>query len=177
MKNDFGERREAIEKLTKEIKNCKKCSLWKTRRNAVIGEGPLNSNIMFIGEAPGYNEDLQGKPFVGKAGKVFDELLESVTLQRKEVYIANILKCRPPNNRDPLLNEIKNCKNYLDRQISIIQPKVIVPLGNFASFYIFEKYNLKKEKISKVHGKSFSVRTILDTKQRLSKIAGGNHVV
>ena len=142
------------------VENCRKCSLWKSRKHPVVGEGSIDSNILFIGEAPGYNEDLQGRPFVGKAGKILDELLESIGLQRDKVYIGNILKCRTPENRNPLKTEIEKCTAYLDKQIEIIQPKIIVPLGNFGSSYIFGKFGLNYDKISNVRGKIFQINTI-----------------
>jgi len=151
---DMGKIKEAIE-------NCRKCNLWKTRKNLVVGSGSLDSEILFVGEAPGYNEDLQGCPFVGKAGKILDELLESIALKRDDVYIANILKCRPPDNRNPLKTEIESCTEYLNKQIEIIQPKIILPLGNFACSYIFEKFSLKYDKISNVHGKVFHINTLM----------------
>ena len=156
---------EKMKNIEKEIKNCRRCELWKTRNNPVIGEGSFNSDIMFIGESPGYNEDLHGKPFVGRAGLVFDELLESVGLQRREIYISNIIKCRPPDNRNPSTIEIKACTDYLNRQISIIQPAIIVTLGNFALSYIFERFGLKQEKIGKIHGTTFKVSTIVGSKK------------
>jgi len=149
-----------LEHIKNEISNCRKCSLWKTRTNTVPGNGNLDADILFIGEAPGRNEDLKGKPFVGKAGKVFDELLESINLSRDDVFIANILKCRPPNNRNPLEGEIKACTSYLNRQIDVIKPKIIVPMGSFASNYILEKYGLNKDKISKIHGTKFEINTL-----------------
>ena len=156
---------EDMKKISELVKNCRKCSLWKTRKNPVVGDGSLDSEILFIGEAPGYNEDLQGFPFVGKAGKILDELLGSVGLQRDEVYIANILKCRPPDNRNPLKTEIDSCTEYLNKQIEIIQPKIILPLGNFACSYIFEKFGLKYDKISNVHGKIFHINTLMGSIQ------------
>ncbi len=154
-----------VKKLEGEVKDCKKCGLWKTRNNPVVGEGSLNSGIMFIGEAPGHNEDQQGKPFVGRAGKVLDELLALANLKREDVYIGNIIKCRPPKNRNPMPEEIKACTPYLDRQISIIKPRIICTLGNFATAYILEKFGLKPESIGKVHGRVFRVRNLLlDTK-------------
>lgn len=148
------------EQIKREVMNCKKCDLWKTRNNPVIGEGRINSNILFIGEAPGYWEDRKGKPFIGKAGEVLDELLASINLQRKNIYITNILKCRPPGNRNPLQLEIKACTPYLDGQIAIIQPTVIVTLGNFASSYIFEKFGLKTGRIGKIHGNIFQIKNL-----------------
>lgn len=151
-------KKEKIEKLKKEIKACKKCPLYKSRKNPVVGEGSLNAKIMFIGEAPGASEDATGRPFCGAAGKVLDELLESAGIERSQVYIANILKCRPPGNRNPRAEEIRACTFYLERQIRIINPEVICTLGNFATSFIFKKYGLtdKLEGISKLHGKVFS---------------------
>ena len=142
-----------FEEIKKQAENCRKCDLWKTRTNVVFGEGPTNAKVMFIGEAPGFNEDKQGKPFVGRAGKFLDELLTAAGLKREDVYITNIVKCRPPNNRDPTDSEIKACYPYLDFQISHINPKIIVPLGRHASKLVFEKYGLIFEGISKEHGK------------------------
>ena len=151
---------EDIKKLMLSVENCRKCDLWKTRKKPVFGEGSIDTDMLFVGEAPGYNEDLQGRPFVGKAGKILDELLESIGLRRSDIYIANILKCRPPNNRNPLKTEIDACTEHLDKQMELIQPKIIVPLGNFACSYIFEKFGLKYDKISNVHGKIFQINTI-----------------
>lgn len=143
--------------------SCKRCDLSRTRINPVFGEGSENADIMFIGEAPGSNEDKQGRPFVGRAGKILDELLASIDLEREDVYIANILKCRPPNNRNPERGEIESCTEYLDAQIEMISPKVLVPLGNFAFQYLFQKYGLNAEKISVVHGKIFKKTTLFGT--------------
>jgi len=154
---------EDMGKIKESVENCRKCNLCKTRKKPVVGTGSLDSEILFVGEAPGYNEDLQGRPFVGRAGKILDELLESVGLKRVDVYIANIIKCRPPDNRNPLKTEIETCTDYLNKQIEIIQPNIILPLGNFACSYIFEKYNLKYDKISNVHGKIFQINTLMGT--------------
>lgn len=142
-----------IKQIEQDVANCKRCSLWKTRNNPVPGEGTVSTKVMFIGEAPGYNEDIQGKPFVGRAGKLFDELLRSQNFKRDDIFVANILKCRPPKNRKPLSEEIKACTTYLDKQIAIIKPSVIVTLGNFATLYIFRKFDLQAEKIGMIHGK------------------------
>lgn len=150
-----------IKQIEQDVTNCRRCGLWKTRNNPVAGEGAVTAKVMFIGEAPGYNEDMQGRPFVGKAGKILDELLHSVGFERKEIYIANILKCRPPKNRDPLGDEIKACTSYLDKQIMAIEPKVIVTLGNFASSYVLEKFGFQAEKIGKTHGKIFHIKNLL----------------
>jgi len=150
-----------INQLTQDVTNCKKCELWKTRKNPVVGNGALNAQVMFIGEAPGYHENMQGIPFVGRAGEVFDELLKSIGLEREEVYVCNILKCRPPDNRNPFDLEIKACTSYLDRQITAIKPKVIGTLGNFATSYVLEKFGLQTEKIGKIHGKTFHIKNLL----------------
>lgn len=116
-----------------EIKNCKKCHLFKNRTNLVFGVGNQNAKVMFIGEAPGREEDLQGKPFVGRAGQLLDKILAAINFTRDEVYIANILKCRPPENRDPLPDEIEMCEPHLLEQIGIIRPKIICALGRIAA--------------------------------------------
>lgn len=115
-----------------QIKNCTKCKLWKHRTKFVFGTGNPNANLMCIGEAPGYDEDKQGEPFVGAAGQLLDRILAAIDFKREEVYIANIVKCRPPGNRDPELVEIAECIPYLKQQISIIQPKIILALGKVA---------------------------------------------
>ena len=156
------EKQEKFKELSKKILNCKKCELWKTRSNLVIGKGSLNTKIMFIGEAPGFNEDKQGEPFVGRAGKIFDKLLDFINLKRDEIYITNILKCHPPQNRNPLQKEIDACISYLDDQIKIINPKIICGLGNFAINFILKRFNLsdKIQGISKIHGKVFNISTL-----------------
>jgi len=154
----FGDSKEKIEK---EIKMCEKCPLHKTRKNAVPGEGGHRKRIMFIGEAPGRREDELGRPFVGTAGKFLDELLNSIGLGREDVYITNIVKCRPPGNRDPTESEIKICSPYLDRQINILDPRIICPLGRFSAKYTLEKYGFKMESISKVQGKIYRADKIL----------------
>ena len=118
--------------LTLQIKSCSLCELSSTRFNTVPGEGDLKAAIMFIGEAPGQNEDREGRPFIGRAGNMLDRLLKSIGLSRKDVFITNMLKCRPPENRDPSPPEIKSCANYLDKQISFVDPQVIVTLGRFS---------------------------------------------
>lgn len=151
-----------IEKINSEILLCKRCSLYKERTNPVIGEGSNQADIMLIGEGPGFNEDRAGKPFCGKAGKILDELLLSAGIKREEIYIANILKCRPPGNRNPTQGEISACSLYLDKQIEIIKPKIICCLGNFSTAYILNKFGLKDKilGISKIHGQVFSVSTL-----------------
>ena len=148
--------------IAKRVHACTRCELYKTRTNPVVGAGSLSARIVFVGEAPGYYEDMKGEPFVGKAGKVLDELLASIGLQRNDVYIANVLKCRPPDNRNPLIEEIRACTPYLNAQLALIQPEIIATLGNFSLAYIFDKFGLhsKKDKISKIHGKVVTVSTI-----------------
>ncbi|NJD98530.1 uracil-DNA glycosylase [Thermococcus sp. LS1] len=151
---------ELMKKLEEKIKSCRKCSLGELRTNAVPGSGSYDAKIMFVGEAPGYWEDQKGLPFVGRAGKVLDELLAEIGLSRDDVYITNIVKCRPPDNRDPTEDEIKACSPYLDRQIDIIRPRVIVPLGRHSMRYILEKFGFEVEPISKIHGKTFEAHTL-----------------
>ncbi len=137
----------ALTELYEQIKFCHKCDISKLRTNAVPGEGPENAEIMFIGEAPGWHEDQQGRPFVGQAGQFLDQLLLSINLKRPQVYIANVIKCRPPDNRDPLPTEIKNCSQWLDKQIELIKPKMIVTLGRYSMARYFPG-----KSISKIHG-------------------------
>jgi uracil-DNA glycosylase family 4 len=136
-----------LESLAAEISRCTRCLLHRGRTKAVPGVGPSNAEILFIGEAPGFHEDQQGLPFVGAAGDFLDELLESIGLKRQEVFIANVIKCRPPGNRDPLPEEIEACKPYLDRQIELIQPQLVVTLGRFSMARAFPK-----ARISRIHG-------------------------
>lgn len=129
-----AERREALKEVYAQAKVCTRCpELAATRKTVVFGAGNANAELMFVGEAPGASEDEQGVPFVGRAGKLLSTLLEEVGLQRDDVFIANVLKCRPPGNRDPLPVEIDNCQGYLRRQVELIQPTVICTLGNFST--------------------------------------------
>jgi uracil-DNA glycosylase family 4 len=118
--------------LKKVVQECRKCPLADTRKNVVFGEGSAKARLLFIGEAPGEEEDIQGKPFVGKAGKLLDQMIDRIGLRRNEVYICNVLKCRPPNNRDPQPGEVETCKGYLFSQLEIISPKIICTLGRHA---------------------------------------------
>ncbi|NTW76705.1 MAG: uracil-DNA glycosylase [Syntrophaceae bacterium] len=128
--------------------DCQLCSLGKTRKNLVFGDGNPQAKIVFVGEAPGADEDEQGKPFVGRAGQLLTKILEAIKLSREEVFIANILKCRPPNNRDPLPEEISACWPWLEKQINIIDPQIIVTLGRHSLNRFFPDF-----KISAAHGK------------------------
>lgn len=136
-----------LQQIASEIVVCTKCELARTRTKAVPGEGNANARVMLIGEGPGWHEDQQGRPFVGAAGKFLNELLNLAGLQREDVFITNVVKCRPPGNRDPLPDEIAACAPYLDRQIAAIDPDVIVTLGRFSMSRWFPG-----EKISKIHG-------------------------
>ena len=146
-----------MQELSQSISACRKCGLAATRANAVFGVGSLDAGVMFIGEAPGANEDKQGIPFCGAAGKVLDELLAVAALKRDDVFIGNILKCRPPGNRNPQDGEIAACTPYLDAQIAFIKPVVICCLGNFAAGYVMNKFGLagKIQGITKIHGSIF----------------------
>ena len=137
-----------IAELEKEVQNCHRCTLCQERNRVVFGEGNTGAEIMFIGEGPGQNEDLQGRPFVGAAGKFLDEIIMAMGFSRSEVYIANVVKCRPPQNRDPLPPELSACREYIDEQIRLINPRIIVTLGRFSMAMFFEKAT-----ISQIHGK------------------------
>ena len=136
-----------LSELNKEIAVCRKCEIAKYRTKVVPGEGAENAEILFIGEAPGYHEDQLGRPFVGPAGQLLDKMLNSINLKRHQVYIANVIKCRPPNNREPLPIEIENCRHWLERQIELIHPRMIVTLGRYSMAKFFPGRT-----ISKIHG-------------------------
>jgi len=138
-----------LEQIDRAVRSCRQCRLHRTRTSTVPGEGSSTAQIAFVGEAPGpgFNEDREGRPFVGKAGKLLDELLRSIKLSREEVWIGNVIKCRPPENRNPMVDEIRSCKPYLEEQLRTIKPKVVVPLGRVAMNQF-----LKEGLISKVHG-------------------------
>ena len=129
-----SERREELKAVWEQARACQRCpQLASTRNTVVFGSGNADADLMFVGEAPGANEDLQGLPFVGQAGRLLDQLLSEIGLTRADVFVANVLKCRPPGNRDPLPQEIDSCQDYLFRQLELIQPKVVCTLGNFAT--------------------------------------------
>jgi DNA polymerase len=144
---------EILKQVAQETAVCTKCALHFSRKHAVPGEGPANAEIMFIGEGPGFHENEQGRPFVGAAGKFLDELLQGIGMNRKQVFIGNVVKCRPPGNRDPLPEELGACSDYLERQIQAINPKVIVTLGRFSMARF-----LPNARISDVHGQLFHVK-------------------
>lgn len=138
-----------LEEISKKIKSCKKCRLCETAINAVPGEGNTKPDLAFIGEAPGKYEDEQGRPFVGRSGKLLENLLSEIGLKREDVWIGNIIKHRPPNNRDPLPNELAACQGYLDMQLQLLRPKLIVTLGRFSMNYF-----IPDAKISIDHGRA-----------------------
>ena len=137
----------ALQELYTRVSSCTACELCKKRTHAVPGEGLENAEIMFVGEGPGFHEDQQARPFVGPAGKFLDELLASIGYKRADVYITNVVKCRPPENRDPLPNEVEACRDFLEEQIARIRPKLIVTLGRYSLAWFFPR-----DTISKVHG-------------------------
>lgn len=142
-----------LQKVAEEVSVCTQCALHHSRKNAVPGEGPSNAEIMFIGEGPGFHENEQGRPFVGAAGKLLDDLLAKINMKRSDVFIGNVVKCRPPGNRDPQPAELSACSEYLERQIQAIDPKVIVTLGRYSLMHF-----MPNAKISDVHGKAMQAK-------------------
>ena len=147
---------EILKEIAEEVSVCEKCKLHYSRQKGVPGEGPPDAEIVFIGEGPGYHENVQGRPFVGAAGQFLEELLESIGMKREDVFITNVVKCRPPGNRDPEPEELAACKGYLDRQLEAISPKVVVTLGRFS----MARY-IANAKISYIHGKPRRVNGLL----------------
>lgn len=137
-----------LQELTQEVARCTDCPLSKSRRVTVPGEGPEDAPLVFIGEAPGFYEDQEGRPFVGPAGRFLEQLVASIGMDRTQVFITNVVKCRPPNNRDPLPGEIESCRKYLARQLELLKPKVVVTLGRYSLAHFF-----RGESISRVRGK------------------------
>jgi uracil-DNA glycosylase family 4 len=145
--------RSSLEGVRKELGDCRRCKLHKTRRTLVFGEGSPRARLIFVGEGPGYDEDVQGKPFVGRAGQLLTKIIQSIGLQREEVYIANIVKCRPPQNRNPEPDEIEACHPFVLKQIEAIQPSIICALGTFAAQTLLKTH----EKITALRGKVFDL--------------------
>lgn len=139
---------ETLREIAAQVSQCQQCELALSRKNAVPGEGPASAEVMLIGEGPGFHENEQGRPFVGQAGKFLNELLLQGGYQREQVFIANVVKCRPPGNRDPLPQELEACRGYLDRQIAAIHPLIIITLGRFSMAHYFDD-----AKISQIHGR------------------------
>ncbi len=152
----YEDRTSALTELEQQVKVCHECDLYKTRRNIVFGEGNPNAALLFIGEAPGLEEDIQGKPFVGRAGQLLAKIIKAIEMRREDVYIANCLKCRPPKNRTPYPSEIVACRNYLIQQIDIIKPKVICCLGRPAA----QTMLMSDSPISKMRGKLYDYHGI-----------------
>ena len=150
------EKEAALESLEMEVLSCKRCGLCSTRNNVVFGTGNPDADLMFIGEAPGYEEDMQGLPFVGRAGQLLTKIIEAMGLRRKDVYIGNVIKCRPPKNRNPLPTEILNCEEHIIKQVEIIKPKVICVLGKVATHALLKI----QEPISKLRGNFYSYHGI-----------------
>lgn len=147
-----GDLRSPLDLFYEEIRDCQKCALGKTRHHLVFGAGNPHADLMFVGEAPGEQEDLSGIPFVGRAGKLLDKVLQEIGLSREDIFIANVLKCRPPGNRDPLPEEIALCEPYLHRQIELIKPRVIVALGRIAGNTLLRESNALKD----MRGRTYS---------------------
>lgn len=145
-----------LEEIRNQTKHCQKCRLGKTRTQSVFGEGNPRSQLVLVGEAPGYEEDQQGRPFVGKAGQLLTRIIAAIDLTREEVYITNVVKCRPPQNRNPLPDEIAACEPYLHAQLEIIQPRVICALGNFAAQTLLKTKNT----ISRLRGRCYNYGNI-----------------
>lgn len=145
----MADRAQELQGIAEQVRDCTRCQLYKSATNGVPGEGPVNADIMMIGEGPGFHEDQQGRPFVGAAGKFLDELLAGINLKRSDIFITNVVKHRPPGNRDPLPEEIEACRVWLDAQIELIKPKVIVTISRFAMARWFPN-----EKISAIHGRA-----------------------
>lgn len=137
--------------LKKRVEQCQACGLHTSRTQTVFGVGNMQASLMIIGEAPGFNEDQQGEPFVGRAGQLLTAMLAAIGLQREEVYIANILKCRPPNNRDPIVEEVNSCTPFLNEQIALVQPRVLLAVGRIASHYLLNT----KNSLESLRGKTY----------------------
>jgi len=148
-----GGRGREMSRLAREVEACAKCGLAAGRTRVVVGEGCLEGEVVLVGEAPGRREDEAGRPFVGYAGRVLDQLLEEAGLSRLEVYITNLVKCRPPGNRRPRKGEVQACSGYLERQLRILEPKVVATLGNTSLAFFQERYGLTRQPIGKTHGK------------------------
>lgn len=153
-------KRELMAELIDEIKDCRRCLLWKDAKNPVPGEGSLHAPLMLIGEAPGYWEDVKGRPFIGAAGRVLDEILSSINLKRDDVYIGNVVKHRPPMNRDPRQDEVEACTPYLDKQIQIIKPDIIVTLGRHSTKYILSRVSISINGITRARGRIYKTKLL-----------------
>ena len=151
---DAAARREELVALYKEVSKCTKCALHETRTKTVFGAGNANADLMFVGEAPGADEDIQGIPFVGRAGQLLTKMIQAINFERDQVYIANVIKCRPPGNRNPEPDEIASCEPFLFQQIDAVRPRVIVALGSFAAKTLLRT----EESISRLRGRAYDFR-------------------
>lgn len=148
---------EKLRELNREIRKCRKCRLWKTRMHALPGEGNISSKLVLVAQAPGYNEDREGTMFIGPSGKKLDEIFTEIGVEREEIFMTNILRCVLPKGRRPRQDEIEACTPYLDREIDLINPKIISTLGYFAARYVFKKYGIENElRFPEVCGRVFS---------------------
>lgn len=145
---------DSLDNIKSDLTNCKRCKLCSDRKTIVLGEGNPKAQLMFVGEGPGEQEDLQGRPFVGRAGQLLDKMIEAMGMKRSDVFIANVVKCRPPGNRNPESDEIASCSPFLFRQLDVIKPKVVVALGKFAAQTLLQT----EERISEIRGKKFPFR-------------------
>jgi DNA polymerase len=148
-----------MSKINEKIERCNDCELSQKIRKKVMGEGNLDTYIVFVGEAPGSEEDKRGHPFIGRAGKILDNLLTKAELSRNEVYITNLVKCRPPKNRRPYRKEIDACNKYLEKELEIVRPHILSPMGNTAVRYFNKKFGLGNNSIGEIHGKRYKVST------------------
>jgi len=149
--NIESQKASSLEKIREEIGDCRRCKLWNERTHIVYGIGSAKADLMFVGEAPGREEDVQGIPFVGRAGKLLTGIIEAIDLKREDVYIANILKCRPPKNRNPEADEVESCEGFLFKQIEVVKPKIIVALGAYAAQCLLQT----KDPIGRIRGRFF----------------------
>ena len=150
-------KKEKLEKVVEEVRSCTRCRLCEGRKNPVVGGGSLDSPLVLVGEAPGRREDELGKPFVGSAGKMLDQVLEKVGIERGEIFITNVVKCRPPGNRRPRAQEVDACSRHMAAILGIVAPKVIAPMGNSSTGYFMKRFGLRRSSIGDVHGRPFPV--------------------
>jgi uracil-DNA glycosylase family 4 len=151
--------KDELPELRKEVEGCRRCELWRERKIPVFGEGPEDAEILLVGLGPGYHENMEGRPFVGAAGRLLDKLLELAGLRRGDIYITNVIKCYLPDNK-ATEEEIRACAPYLDRQIETIKPKIIIPLGNVATKHVFNRFGLKLASMYDLHGRIFSATSL-----------------
>lgn len=156
-RSEDREKTEGMNQITAQVRSCANCGLSETRTKVVIGAGSLDAKIVLVGEAPGRKEDESGLPFVGSAGKLLDKLLMAAGLSRDEIFIGNIIKCRPPKNRRPKKSEVAQCEGYMMEQLGIINPAIVAPMGNSSLSYFQERFGLEKQVIGEVHGEVMEI--------------------